>query len=42
MLSYFIYLPLHLDSVTVIVAEARIVLRVSVSLLRHGVKLLRR
>ena len=40
MLSDFIYLALHLDSVTVIVAETRIVLRVSIRFLNHRVVLL--
>ena len=42
MFSDFIYLALHLDSVTVIVAETRIVLRVSVTFLYHRVVLFRR
>ena len=40
MLTYFIYLALHLDSVTVIVAKTRIVLRVYVCLLNHWVMLI--
>ena len=40
MLTYFIYLALHLDSVTVIVTETRIVLRVYVCLLYHWVMLI--
>ena len=42
MLSDFIYLALHLDSVTVIVAETRIVLRVSIRFLYHRVVLFSR
>ena len=41
MFSDFIYLALHLDSVTVIVTETRIVLRVYVRFLYHWVNLIR-